>query len=89
MTRLTSVFCLALAFVSGPAFAAGLSGNYIAEFTTGATAEKQYARVSVKVDGTGVSGVWGDRAISGSLTGTRLEISLSDASGPAGTLTGS
>jgi acetamidase/formamidase len=89
MTRIVHAFFLcAVLLMARSTFAAGLAGNYIAEMTTGPTAEKQYARVVVKVDGTAVSGVWGDRTISGSLNGTQLEIALSDASGPAGTLTG-
>lgn len=89
MTRLLNGFLIcALLLVARTALAAGLSGNYIAEVSTGPTAEKQYARVTVKVDGTTVSGVWGDRAITGSLTGSRLELALSDASGAAGVLTG-
>ncbi len=86
MHRLICAFALLL--VSHSAFAAGLTGNYIAEFSTAPTAEKQYVRVTMKTDGTTVSGTWGDRAIKGSVTGTRIEITLSDASGPAGALTG-
>jgi amidase len=68
--------------------AATLSGSYIAEVSTGPTAEKQYARVALKTEGTAVGGTWGDREIKGSLTGTKLELALSDSTGPAGTLTG-
>jgi len=89
MTRLVKagVLCAVL-LVARATFAAGLSGSYIAEITPGPTAEKQYARVAVKVEGTTVSGVWGDRAFSGSLNGIRLELTLGDASGQAGALTG-
>jgi acetamidase/formamidase len=77
-----------LLLVSRTSLAAGLAGNYIAEVTTGPTAEKQYVRVTIKVDGSAVSGVWGDRAITGSIDGARLVLALSDAAGPAGALTG-
>ena len=89
MTRLVKagVLCAVL-LVARATFAAGLSGSYIAEITPGPTAEKQYARVTLNTVGTTISGTWGDRAITGSLKGTRLEISLSDASGAAGTLIG-
>ena len=89
MTRLVNagLLCAAL-LMARPTFAATLSGSYIAEIATAPTAEKQYARVTIKTDGTVVSGTWGDRTIAGSLNGTRLEIRLSDASGDAGTLTG-
>ena len=60
---------LAAMLMARTALAADISGNYIAEVTTSPTAEKQYARVDLKVDGTTVSGVWGDRAVTGSLTG--------------------
>ena len=90
MARLLNAFLLcALLLGTRTALAAELSGNYIAEMTAGPTAEKVYARVTIKVDGTIVSGLWGDRTITGSLTGTRLELTLSDATGPAGTVTGS
>ena len=89
MTRLVNAVLLcALLLTARTTLAAGLSGNYIAEVTTGPTAEKQYARVTVKVDGATVSGVWGDRAITGSLMGTKLELALSDAAGSAGALSG-
>lgn len=85
---LNAFLLCALLLAPHTAVAAGLAGAYIAEMATGPTAEKQYARVTIKVDGTAVSGVWGDRTISGSITGTKVDIALSDASGPAGTLTG-
>ena len=69
--------------------AAGLSGSYIAEVTTAPTAEKQFARVTLKVDGATVSGAWGDRTIGGSLTGVNFTVTLTDAAGrPAGVLKG-
>lgn len=86
-TLTAAVLCTLLCFAS-TSFAAGLSGAYIAEFTTGPTAEKQYARVSMKTDGTTVIGTWGERTVSGTVSGSRVELTLADASGPAGTLTG-
>src|SRR2546427_484828 len=59
--------------------AADLSGSYIAQITTTPTAEPQFARVSIKVDDTAVSGMWGDYKISGTLAGPRLTLSLTDA----------
>jgi len=89
MTRtLTALFLCAAVFTPRTTFAAGLAGNYIAEISTGPTAEKQYARVTIKVEGTAVSGVWGDRTLTGSINGARVELALSDAAGPAGALTG-
>jgi len=71
-----------------PVFAADISGQYIAEITTTPTAEPQYARVTLSVNGASVSGTWGERRVSGSLRGTQLELTLSDSTMPAGTLTG-
>jgi amidase len=82
------VFCSAtlMARVSS---AADLSGSYIAQITTSPTAEPQFARVSIKVDDTAISGMWGDYKINGTLAGPRLTLSLTDAeSKPAGSLTG-
>jgi acetamidase/formamidase len=72
-----------------PVGAADLSGNYIAQIATAPTAEPQFARVSLKVDRAAVSGVWGDGTLSGSLTGTQLDLTVTDAAGnPAGVLKG-
>ena len=69
--------------------AADLSGSYIAQITTSLTAEPQFARVSIKVDDTAVSGMWGDYKITRTLAGPRLTLSLTDAeSKPAGSLSG-
>src|SRR6476659_2623936 len=89
MTRIVTALFLGVALLlARTTFAAGLSGAFVAEITTGPTAEQQYARVPLNTVGTTISGTWGDRAITGSLNGTRLELSLSDASGAAGTLIG-
>lgn len=89
MIRLKIVLALGAALLAArPSLAAGLAGNYIAEISTGPTAEKQYARVTIAVDGAKVSGTWGDRAIAGTLNGTRVELTLSDSTGPTGTLSG-
>ena len=85
---LTSLFLVAALVAPRPSSAAGLSGAYIAAFTTGPTAETQYARVSLTTDGTKVSGTWGDRTIAGTLVGTKVELTLSDGTGPAGSLSG-
>jgi acetamidase/formamidase len=67
--------------------AADLSGNWIAQIAT--QGEPQYTRVSLKADGTKLSGTWGESKLEGTLTGTALEIKLTDAEGkPAGVLTG-
>jgi amidase len=67
--------------------AADLSGNWVAAIAT--PGEPQYSRVSLKVDGGKLSGMWGESKIDGMLTGTKLDITLTDAEGkPAGALTG-
>lgn len=90
MTRLVTAFVLGgILLMARPALAADISGNYIAQVTTSPTAEKQYARVTLKVDGTTVSGLWGDRKATGTLAGASLTLTLADvAGGPAGSLRG-
>jgi len=81
----------ALAFMvaCATAAAADLSGDYIARVSTSPTAEPQFARVALKADGSRLTGTWGDRAVSGVLSGTSVELTLSDESGRvAGTLKG-
>jgi len=67
--------------------AADVSGDWIAQIA--AQGEPQYTRVSLKVDGTAVSGMWGESRIDGTLTSAKLDIRLIDAeNNPAGTLAG-
>jgi amidase len=77
------------ALVVRPSVAADLSGNYIAQLTTTPTAEPQFARVFIKMDGATISGAWGDYKISGAVTGTKLNLALTDAENkPVGMLSG-
>ena len=49
----------------------------------------QYNHVALKAVGTKLSGMWGANKLVGTLTGAKVDISLTDASGkPMGTLTG-
>jgi len=59
--------------------AVDVAGNWIAEIST--SGEPQYARVSLGVDGSKVSGSWGDSIISGTISGQDLELVLADAQG--------
>jgi acetamidase/formamidase len=68
--------------------AADLSGSYIAQLTGGAAAP-QYARVTLKLNGTRISGSWGPFILDGALNGTRIELKLAESSGKsAGELSG-
>ena len=94
MTRLLKALgiCGAILIARGSS-AADLSGNYIARITTTPTVEPQYARVTLKVEGKGdgatVGGMWGDRKVSGTLTGNTLALTLTDTTGnQAGVLNG-
>lgn len=79
---------LGVALAARPS-AAELSGSYVARVTTTPTAEPQFARVTLKVDGTRVTGTWGDRTIAGSIAGAAVELALRDADGaPVATLKG-
>ena len=69
--------------------AADLSGNYIALIASVPTAEPLYARVSLRVHGTSISGVWDHCKVSGVVTGNQVTVTLTDASGGlAGSLKG-
>jgi acetamidase/formamidase len=63
--------------------AADLSGNWVAQIAT------QYTRVSLKDDGGKLSGMWGELKLAGTVTGDKIDITLSDAQDkPSGSLTG-
>ncbi len=67
--------------------AADLSGSWIAQ--TAGQGEPQYTRVSLKVDGSSVSGMWGESKVDGTLAGAKLDLKLSDATGNSdGTVSG-
>ncbi len=67
--------------------AADLSGSYIAQVTRG-TAAPQFARVTLKVTGTKVSGSWGPYAIDGTMTGTKIALKLAENGQSSGELSG-
>jgi amidase len=67
--------------------AADLSGNWIATVAT--QREPEYTRVSLTDDGGKLTGTWGELKVAGTLTGDKVDLSLSDESDkPAGSLTG-
>jgi amidase len=80
--KITAFACAIL--IARLSMAADLSGDWVARIA--AQAEPQYTRVSLKVDGTAVSGMWGESKIDGTLTNFKLEITLSG--NPSGALTG-
>ena len=85
MTRLqTAAVLCGILLMARPALAADISGNYIAQVTTSPTAEKQYARVTLKADGNTVTGTWGDRKVAGSLAGATVTLTLTEAAGGSG-----
>jgi len=60
-----------------------LTGPFDSQYTA------QYNHVMLKADGAKLSGMWGTYTLAGTLTGAKVEIALTDASGkPAGTLSG-
>ena len=66
--------------------AADFSGNWIAQIA--AQGEPQYTRVTLRVDGTSITGTWGESKINGTLTAEKLDIKLTSSEGsPAGALT--
>jgi acetamidase/formamidase len=61
-----------------------LSGPFDSEYTA------QYHHVTLNASGTKLTGTWGPYKLAGTLTGSKVDITLADAGGkPAGTLTGS
>lgn len=69
--------------------AADVSGNWIATIVDQAAAEPQYARVSLKVDGEKLSGLWGASKIDGTVAAGKVDAKLTDTQGNAvGSLTG-
>jgi acetamidase/formamidase len=62
-----------------PCFAADVAGSWIAEIS--GSGEPQYARVSVEVEGSKLSGSWGESTISGTISRQDIELVLTDAQG--------
>ncbi|HUD21489.1 MAG TPA: acetamidase/formamidase family protein [Acidobacteriaceae bacterium] len=71
--------------------AAEVSGDWVGQLTGPFQNQytAQYNHVALKAVGTKLSGMWGANKLVGTLTGAKVDISLTDASGkPMGTLTG-
>lgn len=80
---------LAVLLSAAPLFGADVSGSWIARVTGSLLREPQYARVSLKVDGTRLAGTWNEWKVDGSISGAQIELSLHRDDGqPAGTLAG-
>ena len=71
--------------MSWMAAAADISGDWSAQILAQGQAEPQYARVSLKVEGSAVGGMWGELRIDGTLAGGKIDLKLGDS---AGVLTG-
>jgi acetamidase/formamidase len=82
----TAAVLLAIIAMNTALLGADFSGNWIAQITT--PGEPQFARVSLQVNGTSVTGTWGESKIAGSISDDKLDIKLiSGESSPAGGLT--
>jgi acetamidase/formamidase len=71
--------------------AAGVSGEWVGQLTGPFDSQytAQYSHVDLKATGAKLSGTWGTYTVAGTLAGSKMDLSLADASGkPAGTLTG-
>lgn len=69
------------------------SGDYIAEVMTTPQAARQYARVTLTTAAGAISGTWGDRRVSGTVSGAAVALTLRDVAGSTvgslkGTLSG-
>jgi amidase len=85
-------FTILIAVVSFPAAVAeDAGGDWVGQLTGPFDSDytAQYNHVSLKADGAKLSGTWGTYKLTGTMTGTKVNMSLADASGkPMGTLTG-
>jgi acetamidase/formamidase len=63
-------------------------GEFLGPFDSAYTA--QYSHVTLKANGSVLTGAWGDYSLTGTIAANRIEIALADAAGkPAGKLSGS
>jgi amidase len=73
----------------GMAFAAEIEGKWIAEITSPVLLEPAYAHVALQRTGDNLTGMWGTQAVKGSVKGSDVSITLTDAEGnDAGYVTG-
>jgi amidase len=91
--RHIKLFALAAAMaITRVCAAADLSGDWVGQLTGPFDSQytAQYNHVTLKADGAKLGGTWGTYTLAGTLAGSKVDISLSDAGGkPAGTLSGS
>jgi len=78
---------LGLLAASSACFAAGITGDWIAEISAKG-AETQYARVQLQQQGTSLTGDWNQMKVEGSIAGDRVTLSLKRSGTATGTLTG-
>jgi len=89
--RIRALALTAAMAVTRLCFAAGLSGDWVGQLTGPFDSQytAQYNHVALTADGAKLSGTWGTYVLAGTLSGTKVDISLTDSSGkPAGTLSG-
>lgn len=88
--RWTALAALAAFFVlSGAASAADVPGQWIAEITGPTLLEPAYAHVTLERAGDALSGRWGVDTLKGTISGTTVKLSLTNADGmEAGAITG-
>jgi hypothetical protein len=78
-----------IAMVPSGALAAEIAGKWVAEVSGPTLLEPVYAHVTLDSTGDTVSGTWGSSAVKGSLKGSQVMLTLTDAQGEAaGELTG-
>jgi amidase len=88
-TRWMMVIAVATMFLSHGALAAKVGGKWVAEIKGPMLLEPVYARVSLEQNGEALSGQWGTNTIKGTLQGSDVTLSVTDAEGnDAGTIKG-
>ena len=89
MRWLAMVALAAAAMLPSVASAADVAGKWVAEVSGPMLLEPVYARVTLVQSGDTLTGTWGANTVKGSVKGTAVTISFSDAEGrDAGTVTG-
>jgi amidase len=85
----TIVLLVGIAAWSQAASAAEIAGRWIAEVSSKTLLEPAYAHVTLEGTGDTVTGTWGNDSIKGSVKGSQIKLTLTDAQGTqTGDLTG-
>src|ERR1700761_3367675 len=89
MSWMVAVVLTVAAICAQPAKAVDVAGNWVAEITGPTLLEPAYARVTLQRAGNNLTGNWGANSVKGSVNGSDIILSVTDAQGnAAGSLNG-